>query len=596
MTRNGIGFLILAILAGVTAGAAQIPHAQAYHPHRIMLKFTAGSNLFTEARLATIAADGVVQTSAASPQNLSRFSSAHKITKLQAAKPDASLAPLPGGMERIFFAEVDPSVDLMQSIAALQQTGEFEYVEPDYVGYGEGSPVTAPGVPVASPSLAPNDPYFGYEWGFQNTGQTINSVVGKAGADINIVPAWGITTGNPRTLLTVLDTGIPLTAAEFAGRLIQGYDFVNNDASPADDQGHGSNTMSVAGATGNNGAVMAGVNWRCRLQSIKVLDASNSGYYTWWISGLRLAADSGAKVISMSMGGSSASSTLADAVTYASGKGAIVVACMMNNNNEIPYYPAAYTNVIAVGALNNLDRRAVPFCWGGGSSYGAHIDFVAPGEMIYGLYYLDPTQVSAWCGTSQATPMVSGIISLMLGLDSSLTFQQVYDKLKASAHDRIGDATEDVAGWDKYYGWGRVDAYGALQLVTTDVQEPAPATPQGYALEQNYPNPFNPSTKIVYTVAASGSGVSGLGAGAAGGATNSDLRYQNSEIRIPGSSWVRLSIYDVLGREVAVLVNEPKASGSYTATWNAAGVASGIYFYRLTGGGFTDVKKMAVLR
>jgi hypothetical protein len=346
--------------------------------------------------------------------------------------------------------------------------------------------------------------------------------------------------------------------------------------------------MSVAGATGNNGAVMAGVNWRCRLQSIKVLDATNSGYYTWWISGLRLAADSGAKVISMSMGGNSASSTLADAVTYAAGKGAIVVACMMNNNNEVPYYPAAYTNVIAVGALNNLDRRAVPFCWGGGSSYGAHIDFVAPGEMIYGLNYIDPTQVSAWCGTSQATPMVSGIISLMLGLDSTLTFQQVYDKLKASAHDRIGDATEDVAGWDKYYGWGRVDAYGALQLVTTGVEEPAPATPQGYALEQNYPNPFNPSTMIGYTVSGVGSGVAGEHIN--GGIVNSQSTIVNQ------AAVVRLSVYDILGREVAVLVDEPKAPGSHTVTWNAAGMASGIYFYRLNAGAFTDVKKMAVLR
>jgi hypothetical protein len=363
---------------------------------------------------------------------------------------------------------------------------------------------------------------------------------------------------------------------------------------------------------------MAGVNWRCRVQSIKVLDANNSGFYTWWISGLRMAADSGARVISMSMGGSSASSTLADAVTYASGKGAIVVACMMNNNNEVPYYPAAYPNVIAVGALNNLDRRAVPFCWGGGSSYGAHIDFVAPGEWIYGLYNLDPTQVTPWCGTSQATPMVSGIISLMLGLDSTLSFQQIYDNLKASAHDKIGDPAEDLPGWDKYYGWGRVDAYGALQQVTLGVDEQAPAPPGTFQLLQNYPNPFNPTTTIRFTiggvVALSGVSSSGdfpersrgvegpgeAGRGTAKGGTEGIEALGGSENGTEygalGARRVRLVVYDLLGREVAVLVNENKPPGSYEVTWNASGFSAGVYVCRMSAGDYVESRKMILLK
>jgi hypothetical protein len=98
------------------------------------------------------------------------------------------------------------------------------------------------------------------------------------------------------------------------------------------------------------------------------------------------------------------------------------------------------------------------------------------------------------------------------------------------------------------------------------LQDTQGSTPPGFALVQNYPNPFNPSTSI-------GFGVSGL-----------------------GSRWVRLSVYDLLGREVAVLVDEQKQPGEYTASWDARGMASGVYFYRMTAGGFVECRKMMVLK
>ena len=117
--------------------------------------------------------------------------------------------------------------------------------------------------------------------------------------------------------------------------------------------------------------------------------------------------------------------------------------------------------------------------------------------------------------------------------------------------------------------------------------------PDAIVLEQNYPNPFNPSTRIGYTVSGAGSGDWGLGSG---GATNSEFRNQNSDIRISVASWVRLSVYDVLGREVAVLVNEQKLPGEYRVTFNAAGLTSGVYFYRLTAGGHTAAKQMLFMK
>jgi len=99
-----------------------------------------------------------------------------------------------------------------------------------------------------------------------------------------------------------------------------------------------------------------------------------------------------------------------------------------------------------------------------------------------------------------------------------------------------------------------------------------------YRLEQNWPNPFNPSTSIGYTV----------------GVVSRQSFVVSSQWSVAG--WVRLAVYDMLGREVAVLVDEQKQPGEYRVTWDASGMPSGVYFYRLTSGQFSDVKRMALVR
>jgi hypothetical protein len=309
---------------------------------------------------------------------------------------------------------------------------------------------------------------------------------------------------------------------------------------------------------------MAGVNWNCRIIPVKILDANNSGFYSWFVSGITYAVDNGAKVLNMSVGGSSYSQPLADAVTYAFNNGRIVVACMMNNNNNITYYPAGLSNVISIGAINNRMQRAVPFCWGGGSSYGPHIDFAAPGEMILGLVYNNQNTTSYWCGTSQATPMVTGIISLLIGANSSLTFTQVYDALKNSARDQVGPANEDTPGFDNYFGWGLVDSRGALNQVI-GIEPISTIVPDKFGLKQNYPNPFNPVTKIQFDITKSG---------------------ESSKLRV----------FNSVGQQITVLVNEVLTAGTYEVEFNAANYASGIYYYKLESGKFSDMKKMVIVK
>ena len=117
-----------------------------------------------------------------------------------------------------------------------------------------------------------------------------------------------------------------------------------------DTDGHGTHVAGIAAAATNNSTGVAGVGFQSNLLSVKVLNSSGTGYYSWIASGIIWAADNGAKVINLSLGGTSPSKTLQDAVNYAWNKGVVVVSAAGNSNINVPFYPAYYTNVIAVGA------------------------------------------------------------------------------------------------------------------------------------------------------------------------------------------------------------------------------------------------------
>jgi hypothetical protein len=113
---------------------------------------------------------------------------------------------------------------------------------------------------------------------------------------------------------------------------------------------------------------------------------------------------------------------------------------------------------------------------------------------------------------------------------------------------------------------------------TSVPEEPTPGVPASFELAQNFPNPFNPSTTIRYSMPERGTAKSGTDYGAL------------------GATWVKLGVYDVLGREVAVLVNEKKEPGIYEVSWKGAGMASGVYFYRMQSDGLVQTKKMVLMK
>jgi len=353
----------------------------------------------------------------------------------------------------------------------------FEYVEPNYIGTGGGKK--------ASFQTSQDDTYFSRQYGLYNDG-TFSLSPAMDDADIDMELAWEIEQGDPSIIVAVLDAGLRMGHPEFAGRIwnnslemndgtdgddngfiddIEGWDFANDDNDPTDDHGHGTNVTGIIGANANNNLGYAGVDWNCKLMVCKILDQNGSGLYSWWTDAIYYAVDNGAKVINMSVGGSGFSNSMQEAVDYAYNGGVTIVACMMNENNQVSYYPAKYQKTIAVGATDASDIRAAPFFWSSesGSNYGAHIDVVAPGNYIYGLSYSSNTNYNSyWGGTSQATPLVSGLSALLLSQDPGRTPDDIRAILRDTAEDQVGDTFEDVEGFDVYYGYGRVNAHQAL--------------------------------------------------------------------------------------------------------------------------------------
>ncbi len=406
-----------------------------------------------------------------------------------------------GEIRSITLAFKNP-IDIEKAVVAYTKTGKFEYVEPDFIGYGAGKEM-------CPPDAMPNDANFNNQWSLRNTG-SFSLTTAVAGNDIKAVEAWDITTGSSSVVVCIIDSGIKLDHPDLAGRIwknpkeilgnlkdddtngkiddTQGWDFANNDNDPTDDHGHGTNVAGIIGTNGNNAIGYAGIDWNCKLMIIKGLKNDNSGLYSWWEAGIYYAVDNGAKVINMSLVGSGNSASLEAAVNYAWNKGCIVIACMGNDNTDALRYPAAYANLIAVGSTNPNGKKSTPFFWSttSGSNFGSFIDVCAPGNYIFGLKFDSNTNYNSyWGGTSQATPHVAGLASLMFAKNPTLTPAKIKDFIQKGCDDQTGDPTQDVAGFDNHHGWGRINAKKTLGLVPTSLRDLADESAQ----LQVYPNP-----------------------------------------------------------------------------------------------------------
>lgn len=309
---------------------------------------------------------------------------------------------------------------------------------------------------------------------------------------------WDITTGSPGIVVAVVDSGISPTHAEFAGRLLPGYDFVNEDNNPADDHGHGTHVAGIVAAAMNNGLGSTGIAPNVSLLPVKVLNASNVGTWADIADGITYAADQGAHIINLSLGGPVYSQTLENAVVYAAGRGAIIVAAAGNAFSSNPFYPAYFPETVAVVATDAFDILW-PY-----SNFGDAVDVAAPGVNIWSTLWSATAgdTFGFMTGTSMAAPHVSGLAALALAVRPDLSRADVQALIQRTALD-LG-----AAGWDPYYGFGRIDVAAALMQASVwsaADRNPTPTfTPTPTATPTATPTPTPTPTPYVQRVNAGG--------------------------------------------------------------------------------------------
>jgi thermitase len=281
-------------------------------------------------------------------------------------------------------------------------------------------------------NYVPNDARFGKQYALRR---------------IKASRAWNETRGSLGTKIAIVDSGIRDSHPDLNAKVVAQRDFVNGDRKAEDTLGHGTHVAGIAAAETNNGTGTAGVCPECTLMAAKVVGRNGTGTTADAIAGIVWSAKNGAKVINVSIGAYGYVKAEHDAVKYAAGKGAVLIAAAGNDNVSTKTYIAAYPEVIAVAATNNVNRRA-KF-----SNKGRWVDVAAPGVGIVSTF---PSRgYRSLSGTSFSAPHVAGVAGLLASQGRS----------PAEIRRRILGTARDLGprGKDTLYGHGLVDAEAATR-------------------------------------------------------------------------------------------------------------------------------------
>lgn len=355
-------------------------------------------------------------------------------------------------LSTVYQLRFSPDADVTVIVRQYEKHPLVEYAQPNYLNH-------------PCSKSAPDDFFYQQQWALQA---------------IDAPEAWKTEKGSSDVVIAVVDTGVDYDHEDLKSRMwinpgeiasnsldddgngyvddVRGWDFADSpglhtdidhrdrDNDPMDENGHGTHVSGVIGAVPDNSVGVAGVTWNCRIMAVRAGgdfleddDVSAAIVY---------AADNGARIINMSWGGDHLAYVVRDATKYAYSRGCVLIAAVGNSNRPAVIYPALYKHVIAVGATDKWDKKA------SFSNYGYGVDIAAPGDRIFATVPDD--SYSDWSGTSMASPVVSGVVALMLSLRPALTNEEVFQILRSSA-DKIDEPL--------FAGAGRINAAKASLVI-----------------------------------------------------------------------------------------------------------------------------------
>jgi len=315
-----------------------------------------------------------------------------------------------------------PSLEAV--IQSYRADPRVRYAEPDYIVHALD---------------LPNDQYFGNQYDMRT---------------IQAPGAWSVTHGSASVTVAILDCGIYEAHPDLAGKVIARRAFTGSTYGTDDRCDHGTHVAGIASATTNNATGVAGLGYETKLLNGKILSDGGSGYDSQIADGIRWAADSGANVINMSLGGSGAcSQTFQDAIDYAWGKNVVIVAAAGNGGGNASIQPANCAHVVAIASTDGTDARS------GFSNYGGWVPLAAPGSAIYSTVNpnLPQNNGNAYAylsGTSMATPHVAGLAALLWSTSWGTSAQTVIQRMENTA--------DHIAGTGTDWQFGRINALAAV--------------------------------------------------------------------------------------------------------------------------------------
>lgn len=330
-----------------------------------------------------------------------------------------------------------------QTATTLQNQAEVEYIEPDYPVYLADGDIM--------PLQDPNDPLYNQQWNLSMIGYPITRNQNFSGRDLRI---------------GIVDTGISTTHEDLIGRVVGGYNFCDNNEDYNDLNGHGSFIAGIIGASTDNQLGITGGS-DAKLYALKAFDGKET-YISTIVRAIDLAVNTyHCHILNLSFTTEYNSQTLQNTIHEAVEKDVFVIAAVGNEGSEQINYPAAYDGVIGVASINE-NKQHSSF-----SNWNQSVDVAVPGENITSIRISEENRINGYgtgSGTSYATPHMTLIVSYLLGLDPSLTPDEL-ELLFQNHSEDLGSI-----GYDTQFGWGLPSLsefyqyYGGLDILSDDLQ------------------------------------------------------------------------------------------------------------------------------